>query len=123
MPVLGTSESEGDENTDNRTADSAGDDSAGGGASATESRGTRQGPPGDNRQLSLPTAASDEEAAALAAAVKTHLDRERERTAEEEPEPEFQPWKLAGRLDVQRRNHLPRSRPRGGAWKAVVRSR
>ncbi|PSP90544.1 hypothetical protein BRC90_01140 [Halobacteriales archaeon QS_4_69_34] len=68
--------------------------------------------------LAVPARATDEETAAIAAAIGAHL-RDRA-AAEPDPEPLVDPWKLAGRIGKRR---LPRTIRRGEEWKAAARAR
>jgi hypothetical protein len=68
--------------------------------------------------LAVPARATDEEAAAIAAAIGAHL-RDRA-AAEPDSEPLVDRWKLAGRIGKRR---LPRTVRRGEEWKAAARAR
>jgi hypothetical protein len=70
-------------------------------------------------------APTDDEAAAIAAALSAHLtDRQRAAAAAEESTPTVSDWTLAGRLDAvgTRSRRRPRSVERGDEWKAAARS-
>lgn len=70
-------------------------------------------------RVTLPPTADGEEAAAIAAAVHSHLDREDEAESEVEA---TNPWKLAGRLGVRSQCRLPDCE-RGQEWKTAARTR
>jgi len=70
-------------------------------------------------------APTDDEAAAIAAAISAHLtDRQRAAAAADEGTPTVSEWTLAGRLDAvgTRSRRRPRSVDRGNEWKAAARS-
>jgi hypothetical protein len=73
--------------------------------------------------LGLPDTASEEEAAALVAAVASHLREQRE-AAETDDGPEtVSRWAYAGRVDARARSRLPRRVERGQEWKLAARVR
>ena len=74
----------------------------------------------DTVTLGVPASANRGEAAAIAAAVGTHLnDRAAEAAGNDTPE-KCNRWKLCGRLDGRK---LPREVARGEEWKAAGRAR
>lgn len=71
--------------------------------------------------VALPAAATEEEAAALVAAVATHLREQREAAdAESDPEPVSR-WAFAGRVGARSRSRLPSRIDRGDEWKVSAR--
>ncbi|MES3517992.1 MAG: hypothetical protein PPP58_10040 [Natronomonas sp.] len=75
--------------------------------------------PEGKARLSVPDRATDEEVAALIAAVTTRLGGD-DAAAETGPDPTDR-WLLAGKLDARRRYDLPRECRRGDEWKAAGR--
>lgn len=73
---------------------------------------------GDAR-LTLPADASEDEVAALVAAVASSLGSEGEDG--ETAQLRADAWKLAGRIGARRRFELPRECRQGGEWKAAGR--
>jgi hypothetical protein len=73
--------------------------------------------------VALPAAATEEETAALVAAVATHLREQREAAdTEEEPDPVSE-WAYAGRVGARSRSQLPGRIDRGDEWKLSARVR
>lgn len=74
---------------------------------------------GGGARLTLPADATEDEVAALIAAVASSLGGEGEEgdTADQRADA----WKLAGRLGSRRRFELPRECRQGGEWKAAGR--
>jgi hypothetical protein len=74
-------------------------------------------------RLLVPDTASEEEAAALVAAVASHL-RDQQAAAEADDEPEtVEPWAFAGRVGARKRADLPSRVDRGDEWKTAARVR
>lgn len=74
-------------------------------------------------KLLLPDTASEEEAAALVAAVASHL-RDQQAAAEADDGPEtVEPWAFAGRIGARGRVRLPGRVERGDEWKMASRAR
>jgi hypothetical protein len=74
-------------------------------------------------KLLLPETANEEEAAALVAAVASHL-RDQQAAAEADDEPEtVEPWAFAARVGARQRADLPSRIERGQEWKMATRAR
>jgi hypothetical protein len=90
---------------------------------ADEPQGERTYLPVAGGELSLPATASEEEAAALVAAVASHLQEARAAaSADDEPET-VEPWAFAGRVGARQRADLPGDIERGTEWKTAARVR
>jgi hypothetical protein len=91
---------------------------------ATEQADDSRTLPVPGGRVTLPATASEEEAAALVAAVASHLRAQRRAAAEGDDEPETaDPWAFAGRVRARRRSQLPGRVERGSEWKMAARVR
>jgi hypothetical protein len=90
---------------------------------ADHETGTQEALAALSGSLSLPDTATEEEAAALVAAVASHLREQRE-AAEAADEPEtVSRWSYAGRVGARTRSRLPQRVERGQEWKLSGRVR
>jgi hypothetical protein len=90
---------------------------------ADEPQGERTYLPVAGGELSLPATASEEEAAALVAAVASHLREAREAAAVDDEPETVEPWAFAGRVGARQRADLPTPVERGDEWKVAARAR
>jgi len=79
---------------------------------------------GEDATLAVPASATDDEAAAIAAAVGAHLN-DRQRAAAKGAEtraPRSDPWTLHGRMRALGKRRYSRDVKRGEEWKAAARA-